>query len=160
MNKNKDVKFFGLFIIILSTTLIAWEIYSPFYAMNYRESVGLPAIAGNKSLTEYFVGRIDFIYLLLVLIFGVVIGIIYYMTGNTQKEPCKLTRLAMKFNFIAIVVFVIGMLVIFFITQPEIPILDPITLITFFIPGCLYFVGFILTIINFIQNKMKNSQLG
>jgi len=160
MNKNKIVKFFGLFIIISSVALIVWELYSPFYAMNYRESVGLPAIAGNEDLTEYFVGRIDFIYLLIVLIFGVAIGIIYYMTGNTQKEPGKLTWLAMKFNFIAIVVFVIGMLVMFFITQPEIPILDPVALITFFIPGCLYFVGFILTIINFIQNKMKNSQLG
>lgn len=153
MNKNKIVKLLGLFIIISSLILIAWELYSPFYAMNYRKSVGLPAIADNKSLSEYIMGRIDFIYLLIVFIFGIMVGILYYLTGNTQKELGKLTRIAIKLNFIAIGVFIVGMTIIFFITQPEIIILDPVAIFTFFIPGCLYFTGFILTIINFIQNK-------
>lgn len=112
---NKVVKYFGLFLILMSIGLIISSISSPFRTMMYRESVGLSSIPG-----DFHGSRFDYIwngifkewgYYLIYFLFGLLPGLFYFKRGFNASIISKILAFSLFAEWVAAVIAIIGIVV-------------------------------------------------
>lgn len=109
---NKIVKYFGLFLILMSVGLIIYSISAPFRIMMYRESVNLSSIPGDfhGSRADYIWNGIfrEWGYHLIYFLFGLLPGLFYFKKGFNASRISKILAFSLFAEWIAAIIAIVG----------------------------------------------------